>query len=169
MLRSLDAEARSETMAVRWTLTPVGSVSLAQWHDVATLQGNRALLYLRARYGRSGTSIAMGFNGKELVAILWVVPSAVIRGAYSFVKEGSAIIACVTAADFRGRGIYIEGIRYIAMSGHSDRYYIWAHLENLPSLKGIRRAGGELVGSFTRVRWFGAFSRVTFRACHDNG
>lgn len=136
------------------------------WYQVRDLQGGFATQYLRLRYGDSNTRLMLISEHGCLLSILWVVPANRIRSKYHFVESGTyAIISCITRQDARGRALYPHGIRRIAASGIASRYYIWAHKDNVASVRGIEKTGGIKVGSFVRERWFrGLFSSICFSA-----
>lgn len=141
-------------------------LSAEDWKGVEGLTGRISARYLRWSYRHRFTALLLIMSEGCVVGVLWVIPSAAIRRRYPFVREGcGAIIACVTHPSFRGLGLYSAGIRAIAASGHSHEYFIWAHKDNVASLKGMLKAGGLKVGEFTRVRWFrGLITWISFRS-----
>lgn len=140
-------------------------LSGTDWKGIEALAGRFSTFYLRLFYGSRRTALLLVMEEERVVAVLWVVPGKRIRRRYHFVsQESSAIIACVTHPSCRGLGLYPAGIRAIAASGHSPRYFIWAHKTNAASLKGIMKAGGVKFGEFTRVRWLrGLMTSISFR------
>ncbi len=137
----------------------------SDWKGVEALAGRFSTSYLRCFYRSRRTALMLAFEEDRVVAVLWVVPGEKIRQRYPFVsQESSAIIACVTHSSCRGLGLYPAGMRAIAASGHSSKYFIWAHKTNEASLKGIMKAGGVKFGEFTRVRWLrGLITSISFR------
>lgn len=133
--------------------------------EIRALQGNFATTYLRIVYRSTKTHLLLIRRGRALAGVLWVVPGRVMRRRYAFVPtDAFAIISCATALDHRGCGLYPRGIAQIAASGLASRYLIWAHDTNSPSLRGIRKAGGVMVGQFTRKRWLrGLVARIEYR------
>lgn len=153
-------------MQYTFRMVAVEQLTKLEWQMIYLLQGRLSTSYLRFFYGGARTQLLLISLEERLVALLWLVPHAQIWRRYPFVeKEAAAIIACVTDPEFRGRGIYPMGIRRIASSNHSVRYFIWAHRTNAASLRGIVKAGGARIGYFVRVRWLrGLFSQVRFHA-----
>lgn len=133
--------------------------------EIRTLQGRFATAYLRTVYRSRKTHVLLIRRGRGLAGVLWVVPGRIMRRRYAFVpRDAFAIISCATAVDHRGRGLYPRGIEQIAASGLASRYLIWAHDANFASLRGIRKAGGVMVGQFTRKRWLrGLVARIEYR------
>lgn len=152
--------------SVEHRLARLADLTIDDWTSIRELQGKSASRYLKLRYGAPETRLMLLSDFTGLLALLWVVPGHRIRGKYSFVALKSfAIISCVTRPTARGRGLYPSGIRFIAASGLSDAYYIWAHKSNVASLKGIEKAGGRLIGSFVRERWLkGLYVKLRFKA-----
>lgn len=146
-------------------LIPMDRLAKADWKGIEALAGQFSTSYLRWFYGSRRTVLLLIAEEQRVVAVLWVVPGEKIRRRYHFVTpESSAIIACVTHPSCRGLGLYPAGIRTIAVSGHSPRYFIWAHKANTASLRGIMKAGGVKFGEFTRVRWLrGLMTSISFR------
>jgi len=146
-------------------LTPIHKLKEADWRGIRSLSGWFSANYLRWKYRDQRTALLLIENEARTVAVLWVVPSERIRQRYPFVSAGSsAIIACVTHASCRGKGLYPAGIKAIAGSGHSPRYFIWAHKTNDSSLRGIVKGGGQRFGEFTRIRWFrGLINSISLR------
>lgn len=146
-------------------LLRLSEVTPQQWRQLKQLQGKRAVLYLRLRYDSPDTYILLAFAEEKLVYVQWIVPSKKIRSRYSFVKENSYfIIACFTAPDFRGLGIYPSQIQEAVRSDiQSEIYWGSASRDNIPSLKGIYKAGGVKVGEFVEKKWFwGCFRRTKY-------
>jgi hypothetical protein len=141
----------------------VNSLTDDQWKLIRKAQGCFSTLYLKCRYGSPQTCILLAFVGKILAHIEWVVPAHRIKSRYPFVSDGSyAIISCLTAQSFRGLGIFSSQIQKVVASNISaETFWIWAASTNIPSLKGIHKAGGVKVGEFIQKKWFwGCFSRI---------
>lgn len=135
------------------------------WRQLKELQGRFAALYLRWRYGSPDTYILFAYVEETLAHIEWIVPSGKIRGRYPFVTEDSyAIISCLTLPRFRGLGIYSSQVQKVVESDIPARmFWIWTASTNMPSLKGIRKAGGVKVGEFVQKRWFwGCMSHIEY-------
>jgi hypothetical protein len=160
--------SRSERKAfidgVEFKLLKIEDVTVELWEKVKAAQGVASVNYLKLMYGRYGTSILLVFVNSGLAAILWIVPGHIIKAKYNFVScDDMAIISCVTSPEYRGKGLYPRGIDFIASSGLSDVYVIWASEANGASLSGIVKAGGVLIGKFIRRKWlFGFISRVYY-------
>ncbi|MBN2378080.1 MAG: hypothetical protein JXD22_16905 [Sedimentisphaerales bacterium] len=148
---------------------PVNQLSKAQWHDVKSLQGKLAVSYLKWRYGSPETYVLLAYADKALAHIGWVVPAKKIMSRYPFVTKNSYfIIACLTSPDFRGMGIYPSQLQKIVNSEIPNQLY-WgmAACDNIPSLKGIHKAGGIKVGEYVQQKWlYGCFSKT--RSCSVN-
>lgn len=163
----IDAKTgKNRTSDVEHRLARLAHLTQDDWMRIHALQGATATRYLKLRYGSPETHLMLLSDSTGLLSLLWVVPSHRIRNKYSFVALNSfAIISCVTKTSARGRGLYPSGIRFIAASGLSDAYYIWAHKNNVASLKGIEKAGGRLIGSFVRERWLkGLYVKLRFQS-----
>lgn len=135
------------------------------WRQLKELQGRFAALYLKWRYGSPETCILLAYIDKTLVHIEWMVPAGKIRRRYPFVTEDSySIISCLTSENFRGLGIYSSQIQKVVESDiPAKMYWMWGTSTNVPSLKGIRKAGGVKVGEFVQKKWFwGCISRVEY-------
>lgn len=144
-------------------LLRLSEVTAQQWRQLKQLQGKRSVLYLRLRYGSPDTYILLAFAKGKPVYVQWIVPSKKIRSRYSFVKKNSYfIIACLTAPDFRGLGIYPSQIQKVVQSDiQSETYWGKTSRDNIPSLKGIYKAGGVKVGEFVEKKWFWGCFRST--------
>jgi GNAT superfamily N-acetyltransferase len=146
-------------------LLRVSEVTAQQWSQLKQLQGKLAVFYLRFRYGSPDTYILLGFAKGKLVYVEWVVPSKKIRSRYPFVKENTYfIMSCLTSPDFRGLGIYPALIQKAVQSHINSKIY-WgaAAPTNIPSLKGIYKAGGVKVGEFVQKKWFwGCISHIEY-------
>lgn len=172
--RVYEIESRSsspswDASGYRAELRKVSDLKSHELKDIQSLQGRRATMYLRVAYRSLSTHVLLIRLGTEVAAVLWVVPSEAIKRRYSFVQSGtSAIISCVTSSEHRGRGLYPRGIEYVAASGLSERYVIWAHETNHAGIRGIEKAGGTLVGEFTRKRWLrGIIAKVDYRKLNE--
>jgi len=146
-------------------LLRLSEVTAQQWQQLQELQGRFAVLYLKWRYGSSDTHILLTFAKEKLVYVEWVVPAKKIRARYPFVTEKSyLIISCLTSPDFRGRGIYPAQLQNVVQSDIQTQIY-WglAARDNIPSLKGIQRAGGMKMGVFIQRKWlWGCISRPEY-------
>ena len=138
--------------------------------NVRKLQGSFSATYLRLVYRSPHTHVLLIRDGSRVAGILWAVPGRVVRKRYPFVPNNAfAIISCATAVEHRGQGLYPNGIRTLAASGLAAKYFIWAHDTNLPSLRGIEKAGGSVVGHFIRKRWFrGLIAKVEYRKRNES-
>ena len=68
---------------------------------------------------------------------------------------------CWTSKEYRGRGIYPFILKYIVekLSQDNRRFWIFAHEDNNPSIKGIRKSGFRFVGKGTKSKVFGIYSK----------
>lgn len=154
------AKIRLET-----NLLPLGEVTTQQWKQLKQLRGRLAVWYLRWRYGSPETYILLAFVEKILAHIEWVVPAYMLKSRYPFVCDNSySIISCLTEQSFRGLGIYPSQIQKVVASGmQAKMFWIWTASTNIPSLKGIRKAGGVKVGEFVQKKWFwGCISHIQY-------
>ena len=160
--RAVNVQAKVSMQSV---LVDLPTLSRTQHREISRFQGRVATIYLRLRYGSKKTYVLMANSNNTLTHCEWIVPAEKIASKYPFVTKNSyAIISCKTKQDFRGLGIYPSQLRYVANSGiSSTAYWIWADTNNIQSLKGIVKAGGEKVGQCSRTKWFwGLFSTLTY-------
>lgn len=153
------------------TIAPLSQISDSMWRQIHKLQGFWRVFYLRLRYGGPATYVLVAFQDKQLVHIEWLVPYEKMRRHYPFVTPDSySIIACLTASNFRGKGVYPTQLHRAVTSGLSeDQYWIWATIQNEPSLRGIRKAGGREMGMFTKTKLlFGLLSRICYTPKEEN-
>lgn len=120
------------------------------------LQGQFAVSYLKWRYDSPDTRILFAYVKGELAHVEWVVPARKIRHRYHFVTENSyLIISCLTSPNFRGQRIYPAQLQYVLQSDiPTEIYWGLAAHDNIPSLKGIEKAGGITAGEFVQRKWF---------------
>jgi hypothetical protein len=139
--------------------------------ELGGLQGRLASKYLRWRYGSNGTRLLMLYLSNKLVHVQWIVSGKSIGKRYPFVKSHQwAIISCLTSVHARGLGIYPWALRVVKQSGIAGNYFIWAEEKNVASLKGIEKAGGRQIASFTQVkRLHGLLSKVVYEEALPNG
>jgi hypothetical protein len=143
----------------------LSEITNRQWKQLRDLQGQLVVIYLRSRYGTPETYLLLTFIEEKLAHIEWIVPAYKLKYRYPFVSNNSySIISCLTARDFRGLGIYPSQIQRVVNSNISaNKYWIWTELDNLPSLRGINKAGGIKVGEFVQTKWiWGLFSKVRY-------
>jgi hypothetical protein len=136
-----------------------------QWKQLRELQGQFSVLYLRLRYGSADTYILLAYVEEELVHVEWIVPANKIRGRYPFVtKDSYSIISCLTSQSFRGLGIYPSQIQEVVKSNIPAKlFWIWTAYSNVPSLRGIGKAGGVKVAEIVQKKWFwGCISYIKY-------
>jgi hypothetical protein len=158
--QKVDSKIQIETKLLR-----LGEATTQQWMDLRKLLGRFAVLYLKWRYGSPETYILLAYVDKTLVHIEWIVPANKIRGRYPFVtKDSYSIISCLTSQSFRGLGIYPSQIQEVVKSNIPAKlFWIWATYSNVPSLRGIGKAGGVKIGEFIQEKWFwGCISHVEY-------
>lgn len=145
----------------------LNEVTRQQWKQLKQLQGKFAVTYLKLRYGSPDTRILLAFCKEKLIYVEWVVPAKKIQHRYHFVTKNSyLIISCLTSPDFRGKGIYPSQLRRVIESSiPTDTYWGLAASTNIPSLKGIHKAGGVKVGEYIQKKWFwGCISHIKYFA-----
>lgn len=143
----------------------ISELTWKHWRALVKFQGFLTVLYLSLRYGSRDTFVSLAFIGDTLVYVQWLVPTKKIQKRYPFVsKDSYAIISCLTSEEFRGKRIYPSQIQEaVRLDTQSKEFWIWADSENMPSLRGIRKAGGMKVGKIVQKRWlWGIISRVRF-------
>jgi len=143
----------------------LGEVTAQQWRQLKQLQGQFTVLYLRFRYGAPDTHILLVFAEGKLVHVEWIVPASKIKSRYGFISEDSySIISCLTSKSFRGLGIYPSHIQKVVESDIPAKvFWIWTESTNIPSLKGISKAGGIKVGEFVQKKWlWGCISHIEY-------
>jgi len=121
-----------------------------------------------ARFKRLGFNEAYGVyvNG-ELAHISWMIThDRDSPGSFLSLKSGEAEIThCVTLPQFRGLGIYPFAIRklcQIAAAKGIKRVFMITNVSNIPSQRGILRAGLALTGKITRTNLPSPSGRVSF-------
>lgn len=131
-------------------------VTVRDWRQLRKLQGRLAVSYLKWRYGSHDTRILLAYVKGELAHVEWIVPAKKIRRRYHFITKNSyLIISCLTSSNFRGQRIYPAQLQYVLRSDiPTEVYWGLAAHDNIPSLKGIERAGGINAGEFVQRRWF---------------
>lgn len=162
--RNMDSDVPSSDH-FQTTITQMSQISDSLWRQIRKFQGFWRVMYLFLRYGGSRTYVLTAFKDQRLVHIEWLVPYEKMRRHYPFVTPDSySIIACLTASDLRGKGVYPAQLHKAVTSGPSaNRYWIWATVQNESSLRGIRKAGAQEVGTFTQTKFiFGLFSRIYY-------
>lgn len=88
----------------------------------------------------------------EAIHTSYVVPKCF---KFSFMNKNDYIIGpCYTNPDYRGLGIYPNVLRYItSKTGNCNTiFYMSVDESNLPSIKGIEKAGFDLVGKINKTR-----------------
>jgi len=143
----------------------LNEVTNQQWKQLKQLQGKFAVTYLRFRYNSPDTRILLAFCKRKLIHVEWIVPAKKIRRRYHFVTEHSyLIISCLTSPDFRGKRVYPSQLRRAVESSiPTDTYWGLAEYRNIPSLKGISKAGGVKVGEFIQKKWlWGCVSHLKY-------
>jgi hypothetical protein len=160
-----DYEDVAPKVSIETKILRPNEVTIRQWKQLKQLQGKFAVTYLKLRYNSPDTRILLAFCEGKLIHVEWVVPAKKIQRRYHFVTENSyLIISCLTSPDFRGKGVYPSQLRRVVESSiPTDTYWGLAESKNIPSLKGIHKAGGVKVGEFIQKRWFwGCFSRIRY-------
>jgi len=155
----------SPKVKVDTKLLRMDKVTPLQWGELKQLQGQFDVLYLRLRYGAPNTYILLAYVEETLAHVEWIVPANRIKSRYSFVSEGSySIISCLTAPRFRGLGIYPSQIQKVVRSDiPAKTFWIWTPVNNIPSLKGIHKAGGTKVAQLVQKKWFwGCISHIEY-------
>ena len=109
------------------------------------------------RFKRLGFNEAYGvyYNG-ELAHISWMIThERDSRGSFLSLKSGEAEIThCVTLPQFRGLGIYPYAIRklcQLAAAKGIKKVFMITNVSNIPSQRGILRAGLALTGKIIRT------------------
>ena len=155
----------TDRVKVTTKILPLRALKHSQLRELSELQGKAAVSYLKFRYGSLNTYILLAYVGKTLAHVEWIVPASKIRFRYNFVTNDSySIISCLTSQSFRGLGIYPSQIQKVVESDIPARmFWIWTASTNIPSLKGIRKAGGVKVGEFVqKKRFWGCISHVKY-------
>jgi hypothetical protein len=150
----------------------LNEVTHQQWKQLKQLQGKFTVTYLKLRYSSPDTRILLAFCKEKLIHVEWVVPAKKIQHRYHFVTKNSyLIISCLTSTDFRGKGVYPSQLRRVIESSiPTDTYWGLAATENIPSLKGISKAGGINTGEFIQEKWFwGCISHAEYRPKESAG
>lgn len=150
---------------VTTTILSLYTLTQTQLRELKKLQGKMAVWYLKLRYGSPTTYILLAYVEKSLAHVQWIVPARKLRFRYNFVTNDSySIISCLTSQSFRGLGIYPSQIQKVVESDIPARmFWIWTASTNIPSLKGIRKAGGVKVGEFVqKKRFWGCISHVKY-------
>ncbi len=140
-------------------------LSSNDWQSVRTLQSRGAILYLKLKYGSADTYILLSHSNNTPVHVQWLVPARKMKRRYPFLPpDAYAIISVVTAPNFRGNNIYPSQIQIVASSFlPTNDFWIWAASDNLPSIKGIIKAGAIKVAELIQTKWlFGIFSRILY-------
>ena len=140
-------------------ILPLCGLSKNQWRELSKLQSKAAIFYLRFRYGSPDTYILLAFVEGALAHVEWIVPARKIRSRYPFVTDGSySIISCFTLQSIRGLGIYPSQIQKVVESNiPAKMFWIWTASTNIPSLRGIRKAGGVKVAELVQKKWLWGF------------
>ncbi|MHC4255129.1 MAG: hypothetical protein ACYSUL_05845 [Planctomycetota bacterium] len=146
-------------------LLKLGDMTSTQWRQLKKVQGTFSVTYLKYRYGSPSTYLLLAYVGNKLAHVEWIVPAKRIKGRYPFLTDNTYfIISCLTSPDFRGLRIYPSQLRHVVESEiQTNLYWGMAACDNVPSIKGIYRAGGIKVGESVQTRWFwGLFSRLKY-------
>lgn len=146
-------------------ILPIKVLTNKDWKQIKELQGRRETIYLKWRYGSTDTYILLAYIDDKICHIEWLVPSYRIKKRYPFVIKGSyALVSGLTPEKYRGLGIFPSQLRNIGESDiPAEIWWVWAKSTNIPSLKGIRKAGGIKVGELVQKKWFwGCVSHVEY-------
>jgi hypothetical protein len=137
-------------------LVKLDELSSLQWKQIKHMQGKIAVSYLKLKYGSPETYLLLAFSKKQLVHIQWIIPAFKMKSRYSFVVDNTySIISCMTLKKFWGCGVYASQLQKVVLSEiPSEVFWIWAAETNIPSLKGIRKAGASKVAEFFQRKWF---------------
>lgn len=148
--QEIHPEVQVETKLLR-----LDEVRAEQWRQLVQLQGRFVVSYLRFRYGAADTRLLLAFVGGKFAHVQWIVPAYKLKSRYYFIPDDSySIISCMTAETFRGLSICPSQIQKVTTSEIStESFLIWAESTNVPSLRGIRKAGGIKVGEFIKKKW----------------
>ncbi|KMQ51552.1 hypothetical protein CHISP_1560 [Chitinispirillum alkaliphilum] len=158
-------KSENDNNEIETVIVPIDKIEKKVWDKVAAIQGRKSVLYLRYRYGRTNAFVLTAFHGEKLAHVQWIVPQKQISKRYPFVDPKCySIISCVTAPEYRGKGIYPAQLKKVIGSGISQNgYYIWAESMNKASLHGIVKAGGTSIGRFLHKKFMGGLiSKVYF-------
>lgn len=78
--------------------------------------------------------------------------------SFHFPKPFLVIGDCLTDSNYRGMGIYPKTIQYIATSYSSDKHvFILVSNDNIPSIKGIEKAGFQFLVRLKGFRFLGFY------------
>jgi RimJ/RimL family protein N-acetyltransferase len=81
-------------------------------------------------------------------------------------EQERCIFDCVTLPAFRGRGIYPATLRWIvahwSRSDNIQKFWIYCDSGNIPSLRGIQKAGFKRIGTGSQHRRFGIKQKAEF-------
>ncbi|MBE6941078.1 MAG: GNAT family N-acetyltransferase [Ruminococcaceae bacterium] len=89
----------------------------------------------------------------------YVVPRCM---KFPFLRKGDLEIGpCATLPEYRGRGIYPAVLRHICktFANEDTVFYMIVNDQNIPSIRGIEKAGFELCGTVKRSRFLKIYNR----------
>jgi len=147
---------------VKTEILPLYSLDKQVVEKIIDLQGYLSFVYLRFVFGSAETYLALAWMGEQLVHIGWITPSKRCR-RFPFIPEKAYMIGpCQTAPSFRGNRIFPFVLQQISRSlPGCDEYWIFVHEKNLPSIRGIQKAGAKYVGRFVQKKWLWGCLRST--------
>ena len=122
--------------------------------DIPTLR-----LWHFLRFHRRGEGwIFFASSGERLCHYTFVTPGQAYRRMFSIIEPDAQMIGpCFTEAAFRGRAIYPRLLCHVVSAlGKSGRgpFYIYTHPGNLPSIRGMEKAGFVRCGVWSGKRYF---------------
>lgn len=151
----------------KFKLCEVREISKNVRRQITQLQGYLYCTYLRLRYGCAETFLGLVWDNRKLVHVSWVIPAKICNTRYSFIPKGRYVIGpSSTSPDYRGQHIFPYVLQQVVSClPKCQEFWIFANEENTPSLRGIKKAGGQKIGTFIHIRLlWGLFSRVKYFA-----
>jgi CelD/BcsL family acetyltransferase involved in cellulose biosynthesis len=116
---------------------------------------------------KGGDRLILARRGEQLVHVAWlgtrqeiVAASEVGREArFELPSVGTVIYDCWTPPGLRGQGIYQSVLQRVAEEAQGEDLWIYCHVRNHASRRGIIAAGFSAVHRLGRTRWLGLWSR----------
>lgn len=125
---------------------------------------------------KEGAQVNLTYLDDKIVHVAWTNPSDVISDKGQVGAEcrvtldtpGSVIFDCWTDPTMRGQGIYPRTLNSLIQQTANNGYRSWIYCrsDNVPSLRGIEKAGFIMKFRMQRKRWFG---RVTHSSVLPHG